>query len=88
MLILIFGADNLQSSEEMLREVAGMGPDIQARIPGFIGKYEDLKLKVAAYKACGKVWIKFLDGETIGIDVLEKEDVALANKVWRKRNPL
>jgi hypothetical protein len=79
-----FCADNLQSSEEMLREVAGMGPDIQARIPGFIGKYEDLKLKVAAYKACGKVWIKFLDGETIGIDVLEKEDVALANKVCEK----
>ena len=79
-----FCADDLSPSEEMLREVAGMGPDIQARIPGFIAKYEDLKLKIAAYKACEKVWVRFLNGEDIQISELESESVALAKKVCEK----
>ena len=79
-----FCADDLRNSETMMREVASMGADAMAKIPGFTDKYEDLKVKISSYKACGKIWIRFVDGEDIDIKELEKSDVKGAQKVCEK----
>ncbi|WP_264788645.1 hypothetical protein [Aureispira anguillae] len=79
-----FCADDLTNSEKMMREVAAISSDAHAKIPGFAEKYADLKVKISAYKACGKLWIRFTEGEAVDIAELEKEAVKDAKKVCEK----
>lgn len=79
-----FCADDLTQSEKMLREVASISTDAHSKIPGFAEKYAELKVKIAAYKACGKVWIRFVGGENIDIAELEKAEVKNAKAVCEK----
>lgn len=79
-----FCADDLTQSEKMLREIAAISTESHAKIPGFVVKYEELQSKVAAYKACGKVWIRFVNGEGIDIAELEKNEVKEAKSVCEK----
>lgn len=60
-----FCADDLSQSEKMLRQVASIDKERQENIPGFIAKYEDLKQKVAAYKAADKAWGRYVGGTAV-----------------------
>jgi hypothetical protein len=79
-----FCADDLTQSEKMLREIAAISTDAHGKIPGFVVKHEELKTKVAAYKVCGKAWLRFVKGESIDLAELEKSEMQEAKKVCEK----
>jgi len=77
-------SDDLTNAEDMIREISAISGDAQAKIPNFIARFGKMKADVAAYKACGKVWHRFVGGESIDLKELESAEVAGAKKVCEK----
>ncbi len=79
-----FCADDLSQSEKMLSQVAAIDKERQENIPGFVAKYEDLKQKVAAYKAADKAWGRYVGGTAVTASELNEGILKEANSVCEK----
>jgi hypothetical protein len=55
-----FCADNLESSEKMISEIETMGKEIQEKVPGFVERFESLKVKIKSYHDLTPYWNKFM----------------------------
>ncbi len=79
-----FCADEISDADAFIREVAGISEEKHANIPGFIERYKKMKVSIASYKACDKVWQRFVGGEAIDLKELESEAVLPAKTVCEK----
>lgn len=79
-----FCANDLNSSELMLAEVANIAQADRDKIAGFTDRYTDLRTKIAAYKSCDKLWQKFIKGTHVSLKDLQEPDVIDAKTVCEK----
>lgn len=59
-----FCGDNIESADEMMREIELMGKEVWDRVPGFEERYLGLKENIKAYKSLDPIWKKFMNDKT------------------------
>ena len=77
-------ADNLMGATPLINEIESFPKELRDNIPSFSPRFGKLKKDVAAYKACGEIWKRFIMGELIPSEAMKTSDVAPAMKVCEK----
>lgn len=77
-----FCQSDIQDAEKLMEEIGTMDPRALKIIPGYVGKMEDLKVKIKAYHSIDDIWKQFLKTRTV--DLGELEGVKSAKTVCEK----
>ncbi len=78
-----FCQSKIKDAEHLMVEVERIDALVQKSIPGFIGKMEELKIKIKAYHSMDAIWNRFLQTKEVDLD--ELESVTAAKTLCEKR---
>ncbi len=71
-----FCGNKIGDAEVLMRDIQNLGVGTYSSIPGFKARYEDLVVKVKAYHNVEQLWRKFIQGDAVGPEALEKNEEA------------